>query len=406
MFSESSYQGDEAISPLVGFMAPLFSPSLDAAAFVLPIVLALALTPYAIAGARDAVPLWAHFSLVVCVDVAHVYASAFRTYLDHRELLRRPRLLAMAPPAAAAASFALHHLVSPSAFWSALSYYAIFHFVKQNFGLVALFAARARPSRARMALEKYTVYAGAAFPVLLWHASPADAFDWFHGGERFLFTTPPALLLPLRLGYCLAAAHYVAWEAWYYRQGHALNLGKLFVMGCTWLTWGVGTRCEHEVLSLSFLNLFHGIPFIVMVGVYCRNKWATLPPAACSDRLVRLLTRRWHLFVPCLVCLALLEDLLWDAFVWRAYAPALARAYAPSLAPPELGELATSVAVALLSVPQIVHYALDAYIWRFDGSNPGLKEYLLGVPTDKAAAKAAAADERTAPSEGPPPADE
>ena len=36
------------------------------------------------------------------------------------------------------------------------------------------------------------------------------------------------------------------------------------------------------------------------------------------------------------------------------------------------------LAVAALSTPQIVHYFLDARIWRFDGSNPGLREYLLG----------------------------
>ena len=30
-----------------------------------------------------------------------------------------------------------------------------------------------------------------------------------------------------------------------------------------------------------------------------------------------------------------------------------------------------------------MHYVLDAYIWRFDGSNPGLREYLLGAPPAK-----------------------
>lgn len=41
------------------------------------------------------------------------------------------------------------------------------------------------------------------------------------------------------------------------------------------------------------------------------------------------------------------------------------------------GCLPCAVAQAL-SIPQITHYMLDAYIWRFDGSNPGLRDYLLG----------------------------
>ena len=35
------------------------------------------------------------------------------------------------------------------------------------------------------------------------------------------------------------------------------------------------------------------------------------------------------------------------------------------------------VSQAALSVPQIVHYILDGYIWRFD-ANPGLRDFLLG----------------------------
>merc|ERR1712070_1232183 len=112
-----------------------------------------------------------------------------------------------------------------------------------------------------------------------------------------------------------------AWELWYYhREGH-MNVGKLFIMLSTWVTWGLGTFYTQEVFTLGWLNLFHGIPFMVMVGVYCRKRWAALPPAACSDRVIVLLTRQWYLFVPCLVLLAIVEDVLWDVLVWQDYAP-------------------------------------------------------------------------------------
>ena len=45
---------------------------------------------------------------------------------------------------------------------------------------------------------------------------------------------------------------------------------------------------------------------------------------------------------------------------------------------PEMTATVTSLAVATLSLPQIMHYFLDAFIWRFDGSNPNLRELVLG----------------------------
>ena len=63
--------------------------------------------------------------------------------------------------------------------------------------------------------------------------------------------------------------------------------------------------------------------------------------------------------------------------------PALWDRFLPSVpgSVPELSAYGTSVATAALSVPQIVHYILDGYIWRFD-ANPGLRDYLLGPPPE------------------------
>ena len=36
------------------------------------------------------------------------------------------------------------------------------------------------------------------------------------------------------------------------------------------------------------------------------------------------------------------------------------------------------LAVPLLMVPQATHYLLDRYIWKMDGSNPGLKAKIFG----------------------------
>ena len=155
-----------------------------------------------------------------------------------------------------------------------------------------------------------------------------------------------ALVLPLKVLYFLAAFNYLGWEAWYYRRDGHLNKGKLFVMGCTWLTWALGTFYDQEVLTLAWLNLFHGVPFMIMVGVYCRKRWATLPPSACTDQVIVLLTRRWYIFIPTLVLLAVVEDVLWDALVWQDYLPRLWTRYFPHIegSLPELSDYGISVA--------------------------------------------------------------
>lgn len=41
--------------------------------------------------------------------------------------------------------------------------------------------------------------------------------------------------------------------------------------------------------------------------------------------------------------------------------------------------LFAALLIPLLALPQATHYLLDAWLWRFDGSNPGLRERILGL---------------------------
>ena len=102
-----------------------------------------------------------------------------------------------------------------------------------------------------------------------------------------------------------------------------------------------------QVATLAFLNLFHGVPFIVLVGVYCRRRWAVTQPRCATDGLTRFLTRWWSLFILALVALAAVEETLWDLLVWRT------GYYATPLATP-LSPAGISLATAALSTPQVL----------------------------------------------------
>src|SRR6188474_1210858 len=93
-------------------------------------------------GWAAALPAWGWLVFVLAIDVTHVWTTIFRTYLDREELARRPRLYAAIPVGCFALGAALH-LGSERAFWRTLAYVAVFHFVRQQAGWVAVYRARA-----------------------------------------------------------------------------------------------------------------------------------------------------------------------------------------------------------------------------------------------------------------------
>ena len=69
-------------------------------------------------------PEWGWVPAVLLIDVAHVYATGFRVYLDTAELMRRPWLYVMVPLAGYVLALALYS-EREDLFWRALAYLAV-----------------------------------------------------------------------------------------------------------------------------------------------------------------------------------------------------------------------------------------------------------------------------------------
>jgi len=110
----------------------------------------------------------------------------------------------------------------------------------------------------------------------------------------------------------------------------------------------------------------HGVPYAAMAF-----RVGQAQPTAARAEWQRWLFARAARYLALLAGLAYAEEWLWDAAVWREH---------PGLFPAPVLELErwAGVLVPLLALPQLTHYVLDAYLWRLDGSNPGLAE-ALGV---------------------------
>ncbi len=326
----------------------LFSRNVDLGVFVGAAALSFAaLGLGALTGVLHAeTPGWAFVPAIILCDVAHVWATLFRTYLDPAERRARARLFTIAPLAGLAASIALFAL-GEATFWRALAYLAIFHFVRQQYGWVALYRARAGETRGR-AIDTLAIYAATLWPLLWWHTHLPRRFSWFIAGD--IAPLPPFVMPFATVVYVVALAAYAIRAATLWLRGTP-NPGKDVVVATTALTWYVGIVALDSDYAFTVTNvLMHGIPYFALVYVHTKKRTAREPTLAA--RLVRSVPT----YLAVLWCIAFAEEWLWDRTVWHDRAWLFGEGW-------ELGA-AKLVIVPLLALPQLTHYVLDGFIWR------------------------------------------
>ena len=336
----------------------LFSPRVDVGVFAGSAAASLlALWVGARAGVLEAdSPDWAWVPAVLLVDVAHVYATAFRVYFDPEELRRRLWLYALAPAVSLALGVALYtegeHL-----FWRALAYLAVFHFVRQQYGWVALYRARAgERGRAGWWVDAAAVYMATLYPLAYWHSHLPRKFWWFLAGD--FAALPPLAERAAFVLYCLALGAYALRSAHAWLVAGRGNPGKDIVVATTALCWYAGVVAFNSDYAFTVTNVFiHGVPYLALVYWYARSR------RGGAARHYRLLARGPLIFLATLWALAYAEELLWDRGVWHERAWLFGGAW-------DLGALKAFV-VPLLALPQATHYVLDGFVWR-RRSNPAL----------------------------------
>lgn len=336
----------------------LFSPRIDLMVFLGSALVSLALLWV---GARagvleDESPDWAWVPAVLLVDVAHVYATAFRVYFDAEELKRRLWLYALVPVVSLAMGVALYS-ESETLFWRTLAYLAVFHFVRQQYGWVALYRAR-RGERGRVGwwIDAAAVYMATLYPLVYWHAHLPRKFWWFLAGD---FGALP--LLAERIAwplYLLALGAYAARSLHGWLVRGAGNPGKDVVVVTTAVCWYAGIVAYNSDYAFTVTNvIIHGVPYFVLVYWYARVRRTE------ASRPYRLLARGPIVFLATLWLLAYAEELLWDRGVWHERAWLFGAEWDASAL--------KMLLVPLLALPQITHYVLDGFIWR-RRSNPSL----------------------------------
>lgn len=315
-------------------------------------------------GIGDETPGWAWLLLVVGIDVAHVWGTLYRVYFDRAELERRPALYWGTPILAFAAGVALYR-GSPATFWTCLAYLAVWHFVRQQAGFMALYARREQRSKADRQLDALAVYAVTLGPIVHWHAHLPRPFWWLIEGDF-------VVRLPEALGAWALGLEGLIVAVWLFRQAGRWSRWRTCLLLSTALVWFCGIVLGDSDWTFTVTNVvLHGVPYLALVYRYARGRADDSEPGYELGRRLLLPGALGLLaFLGTLVGLALAEELLWEQWVWHDRPHLFGQRGL-------LGDasFALPFLVPALALPQLVHYLLDGFVWK-GGANPSLARRL------------------------------
>lgn len=291
-------------------------------------------------------------ALVLCVDVSHVYSTLFRMYWDKPTFDKYKRLLVLIPLIGFVIGFAIHFYDS-MLFWRVLAYVAVYHFVRQQYGFMRLYSRHEHTNRLYRTIDTLTIYAATIYPLVYWHLNATEKIAWFIQGD-FIRIDLARYTPVFTFMYVVILLAYVIKETVVSVNNEQFNLPKNFIVAGTCLSWYVGIVAFQADLIFTLLNVVaHGIPYMALIWIYGEKK---------GTKKFDFNWKGVAIFSVSLLTLAYFEENLWDSFVWKDHVEVF-----PFLADisPVNNPLVLSIVVALLVLPQVTHYVLDGFIWRF-----------------------------------------
>ncbi|AZQ62706.1 hypothetical protein EI427_10790 [Flammeovirga pectinis] len=303
---------------------------------------------------------------VLGIDVTHVWSTIFRTYLDVEERKRYKKQLWLLPMVAFIVVGILS-TYSEHLFWRVIAYFALFHFIRQQFGFLMLYKSKMKFPELRWISDKAFIYIATLYPVLVWHILGDRAFSWFVKGDFLIYPLVPEV--SVTIGNFIYFFLVIVWVADHVlmarKNALVLPFGKILWGLSTVGTWWLGIVYFNSDFSFTLTNVVaHGIPYMALVFYYVEEK-KNIQQHKQPTKII-VISILW-MFLICLF-LGLGEEFLWDVFInyekqdvfgdWQIF---IDSAYLRGFL------------IAFLSLPQVTHYLLDGVIWK-GNTNPMIKK--------------------------------
>jgi hypothetical protein len=326
---------------------------------------------------QSGVPLWAWVLLVVGIDVAHVYSTLFRTYFHSGEFEENRTLLTLIPLMAWLAGVGLYS-ISALTFWRVLAYVAVFHFIRQQYGFMRLYARADKQTSFDRRISAAVIYLATLYPIVYWHSHEPRNFHWFIDGD-FLLGLPESVSLAVGALYIAVAVIYFANEIRNAAlKNQPLNVPKNAVVLGTMLSWYMGIVYFNGDMAFTLTNVVsHGIPYMALVWIYGEKQTRRADAPRVLGRFsygVFFSRLSLPLFLGVLLLFAYVEEGLWAGFVWREHLEVFSFLGAQA----QITSKETLMwLVPLLALPQATHYVLDGFIWKMKDSDANWQKVLF-----------------------------
>lgn len=356
----------------------LKSASFDLSFVLLPSVISVGIAFFFanVLGPAADVPLWAWLIFIVGIDVSHVYSTLFRTYFNSKEFAENKAILTLIPLSVWLVGVALYSAES-ILFWRVLTYVAVFHFIRQQYGFLRLYTRHETEQKSERLLSAATIYLATIYPIIYWHCHQPRNFHWFIEGD-FISELPTVLSEIVGGLYGVVLLLYTLNELIRVRSGQALNIPKNVIIFGTAISWYVGIVHFNGDLVFTVTNVVsHGIPYMALIWLYGERQKDKLDSPLIMGRIqYRVFFSRFSfpLFMLVLLFFAYLEEGLWAGFVWRDHLSAFGFM---SRLPEITAKDTLAWIVPLLTLPQATHYVLDGFIWRLKDSEANWQKVLF-----------------------------
>lgn len=326
---------------------------------------------------QQEVSVWVWLIFVIGIDVSHVWSTIFRTYADREEFNNHKKLLLLAPLIAFILFFVISGLSQPL-FWRVLAYIALYHFVKQQYGFMRIYKAKAGDFKSKIIKDEWIIYTGMIYPVIYWHLTDRRNFSWFVDGD-FLNYYHMLSDLPMDLIFWITNGIYwliiVSWLIQEVILKSIFLYGKILWILTTAINWYLGIVYFNSDLVFTITNIVaHGIPYLVLILFYVEKKKEIQSSTYVSKQKGLLI--RIVLMILIVLILAFGEEYFWDMLIYRER-EWIFEAVLPFPLEAFSNRWWQAFGIALLTVPQATHYIIDGFIWKSGPKNPHLKSVLM-----------------------------